>query len=172
MLTLYHTLIHSQLSYGIMVWGHYCDRLIKIQKKALRVVNLSKYNAHCDPLFKKFKMLKLPDLRKLQELKTYFKFVHSELQTYLLEFPFDLNATIHNHNTRGRIHANVVIHEFAKRCLRYNIIKTVNNSPSSVINKISTHSMDGFIAYIKAQLLQKYDSQCMLFNCYVCLNEV
>ena len=33
MLTSYHTLIHSHLSYGIMVWGHYCDRLIKIQKK-------------------------------------------------------------------------------------------------------------------------------------------
>ena len=75
--------------------------------------------------------------------------------------------TIHNHNTRGhnKIHANVVIHEFAKRCLRYNIIKTGNNSPSSVINKITTHRMGGFTTYIKVQLLQKYDSQCMLFNC-------
>ena len=99
-LTLYHTLIRSHLSYGIMVWGHYCDRLIKIPKKALRVVNLSKYNAHCDPLFKRFKILKLPDLQ-LQELKTYFKFVHSELPTYLLELPFDLNVITHNHNTRG-----------------------------------------------------------------------
>ena len=174
MLTLYHTLIHSHLSYGIMVWGNYCDRLIKIQKKALRVVNLSKYNAHCDPLFKKFKVLKLPDLLKLQELKTYFKFVHSELPTYLQELPFDLNETIHNHNTRGhnKIHSNIVVHEFAKRCLRYNIIKTVNNSPSSVINKITTHCLGGFITFIKIQLLQKYDSQCMLFNCYVCLNAV
>ena len=171
MLTLYHTLIHSHLSYGIMVWGHYCDRLIKIKKKALIVVNLSKYNAHCDPLFKKFKILKLPDLLKLQELNTYFKFVHSELPTYLLELPFDLNVTIHNHNTRGhnKIHTNVVIHEFAKRCLRYNIIKTVNNSPSSVINTITTHSMGGFITHIKARLLQEYDSQCMLFNC--CLSK-
>ena len=32
--------------------------------------------------------------------------------------------------------------------------------------------MGGFITHIKAQLLQEYDSQFMLFNCYVCLNEV
>ena len=87
--------------------------------------------------------------------------------TNILELPLDLNVTIHNHNTRGhnKIHANVVIHEFAKRCLQYNIIKTV-------INKITTHSLGGFVTFIKVQLLQKYDSQCMLFNCYVCLNEV
>ena len=111
---------------------------------------------------------------KLQELKTYFKFVHSELSSYLLELPLDLNVNIHNHNTRGhtKIHANAVIHGFAKRCLRYNIIKTVNNYPSSVINKITTHSLGGFITYIKVQFLLKYDYQCMLSNCYVCLNEV
>ena len=56
------------------------------------------------------------------DFKTYFKNVHSELPTYLQQLSFDLNVTIHNHNTRGhnKIHANVVIHEFAKRCLRYN----------------------------------------------------
>ena len=89
-----------------MVWGHNCERLIKkFKKKALRVVNLCKYNAYCDPLSKKFKILKSPDLLKMQKLKAYFKYVglHSELTTY----------------------ANVVIHEFAQRCLRYNIIKTV-----------------------------------------------
>ena len=107
----------------------------------------------------------------------YFKFVHSELPTNLLGLSFDLNVTTHNHTTRGynKIHATVVIHECAKRCLRrkrYNIIKTVNNSPPSVINKITTHSLAVFITFIKVQLLQKYDSQCMLFNCYVSLNEV
>ena len=40
------------------------------------------------------------------------------------------------------------------------------------INKITTHSLGGFITYIKVQLLLKYDYQCMLSNCYVCLNEV
>ena len=98
----------------------------------------------------------------------------SHIPSYILELPLDLNVNIHNHNTRGhtKIHANAVIHEFAKRCLRYNIIKTLNNSPSSVINKITTHSLGGFITYIKVQLLPKYDYQCMLSNCYVCLNEV
>ena len=125
LLTLYYTLIHSHLSCDIMVWGHYCDRLIKIQKKELLIS--ANITHTVIPFFKKFNILKLPDLLKLLKLSMYFKCVHSELPTYLLELPFDINVTIHNHSTRGhnKIHANV-----AKRCLRYNIIKTVNNFTS------------------------------------------
>ena len=41
-----------------------------------------KYNAHSEPLFKELKLLKLEDIRKLQELKCYYKLVHRQLPSY------------------------------------------------------------------------------------------
>ena len=61
------------LNYCILVWGFNCVRLIKLQKKVLRYIGVTSYNAHCDPLFKTFKILKIPDLLRLQELKFYYK---------------------------------------------------------------------------------------------------
>ena len=60
--TLYFTLIHSHLNYAILTWGYKCNRLKKLQKRLIRVVTSSKYNAHTDPLFKITQILKLEDL--------------------------------------------------------------------------------------------------------------
>ena len=50
-LILYNSLILPHLNYGIMTWGYKCDGINKLQKKATRIVSLSKYNAHTEPLF-------------------------------------------------------------------------------------------------------------------------
>ncbi len=44
-------------------------------KKAMRIINVSKYNAHNDPLLENTKLLKTEDILKLNELKFYYKFV-------------------------------------------------------------------------------------------------
>ena len=66
LLTIYNSLILSQLHYGILCWGFYGKKLFKMQKKAVRVIAHEKYNAHTDPIFKKYKLLKLDDIFKLQ----------------------------------------------------------------------------------------------------------
>ena len=80
-LILYNSLLLPQLNYCILAWGHNCNckRLIKLQKKALRVISISKYNAHTDPLFKKYRILKLHHLLQLQELKCYHKYINKKL---------------------------------------------------------------------------------------------
>ena len=50
---IYNSLISSHLSYGLLVWGNKSDKIYKFQKKAIRIINLGKYNAHTEPLFKK-----------------------------------------------------------------------------------------------------------------------
>lgn len=67
LLTLYYSLIHCHFSYGILAWGnsHHLDRLIKLQKRAIRIVCVKPYRYHTDPLFKKHNIIKVQDLYQL-----------------------------------------------------------------------------------------------------------
>ena len=83
--TIYSYLILCQLNYGILVWGQNYKRMFKLRKRVMRIITCSKYNAHSEPLFKELKLLKLEDIRKLQELNLYYKLVHRQLPSYMLQ---------------------------------------------------------------------------------------
>jgi hypothetical protein len=74
--SVYYALIHCHLIYGILIWSstNYSNLkgLEKKQKDAVRIVTMSLYNSHTEPLFKKLNIL------PLQHLITYFKlqFIH------------------------------------------------------------------------------------------------
>ena len=167
---LYNTLILPHITYGIMVWGYQRNRLNKIQKKAIRLITSNRYNSHTEPLFKQLNMLKLEDLLKLQQLKFYFKFNESSLPVYLQNWDITTNAHVHNYNTReyACIHPFKVKHEFAKKCLKYNLPKLINDTPERVKDKINTHSLQGFINYGKNDMIHKYGNICIIQHCYTC----
>jgi exonuclease III len=71
---IYDSLIHSKIKYGILVWGENSSRIMKLQKKAARLISKSNYNSHCDPIFKQLGILKVHDNKKLQELIFFHKF--------------------------------------------------------------------------------------------------
>ena len=66
---LYYSLIHSHLTYGLILWGNalqkYISKLERVQKKAIRAITRSKFNAPSSPLFRELNILKLRDLYKL-----------------------------------------------------------------------------------------------------------
>ena len=167
---LYNTLILPHITYGIMVWGYQRNRLNKIQKKAIRIITSNRYNSHTEPLFKQLNMLKLEDLLKLQQLKFYFKFNESSLPVYLQNWDITTNAHVHNYNTReyACIHTFKVKHEFAKKCLKYNLPKLINDTPERVKDKINTHCLQGFINYGKNDMIHKYGNICIIQHCYTC----
>ena len=47
---MYDSLILSHLQFGITNWGFEWDRISKLQKRALRIMTNSRYNAHTEPL--------------------------------------------------------------------------------------------------------------------------
>jgi hypothetical protein len=59
---MYNSLIGSHLNYGVMCWGFNHKLIDKLQKKSIRIISNSKYNAHTEPIFKKLEILTVKDM--------------------------------------------------------------------------------------------------------------
>jgi hypothetical protein len=103
MRTLYHSLIYPYLTYGTLLWGcshsTYLRSLDILQKKAIRTVSKSNYNAHTEPLFKNLQILKLKDIFTFQLSKIMYSFINISLPDPLMTM-FTVNTHIHSHETR------------------------------------------------------------------------
>ncbi len=80
-------MIASHLNYCILVWGYEHSRLNNTLKRVIRIINLSKYNDHTEPIFKKLKLLKIEDILKLNEVKFYYKLQNEKRPAYFLYQP-------------------------------------------------------------------------------------
>ena len=49
---IYKSNVNCHLQFCILAWGYEYDKVYNLQKKALRIMAESKYNAHTEPLFK------------------------------------------------------------------------------------------------------------------------
>ena len=77
-----------------------------MQKRAIRLITNSHYNAHAQPIFKSQNILKLCDLHKLQIHKFMFQYHQGNLPISLNSM-FIQNYEIHNHVTRHRNDAHI-----------------------------------------------------------------
>lgn len=145
-------------------------RFLKVYPYTIECISLSKYNAHTEPIFKDLNLLKVTDILKLQELKFYYKFINNKLPSYLQTLPFYSNTETHDHYTRTQddIHQPFAKHDYAKKCIRYDLPKIINGTPTIILDKVSTHSLDGFSWYVKKYIVQSYETTCTIVNCYIC----
>ncbi len=91
---IYNSLILSHLNFCILTLGYQCDIIVKLQKVIVRILSLSKYNAHTEPIFKMLKLLKVNDILNLQEYNFYFKFKNNKLPHYLQNLPLNGNISL------------------------------------------------------------------------------
>jgi len=79
--SLYYALIHSHLTYCTSIMSCITQqnrqKIIKIQKKAIRIMTNSSYNAHTNPLFKKHKILPYDLLIKQAQLSFMHTIEHN-----------------------------------------------------------------------------------------------
>ena len=170
MRTLYFSMVGSVLNYGILTWGFAHGRLIKIQKRVIRIITRSKYNAHTEPLFKTLGILKLEDNMKLNALKFYFKYTHEALPQFFSSFDLSTQGAHHSHYTRQRnqIRPNATRTRYADNTLRNYLPALINNTPQNILQKIRTHSILGFSSNVKNNYLNSYNVECSIPDCYVC----
>ena len=99
--TLCDSLVHSYITYGIVLWGGTCPSYINAiricQKKAMRCIHNSVYNAHTDPLFRTSKILKL-EVSKFVYDATCMHAILPKPLTYA----YQANIMVHDHGTRQR----------------------------------------------------------------------
>ena len=166
--TLYFSMIHSHLNYGLIALGYDCNRLIKLQKRGIRTSTRSKYNAHTGPLLKALEILSLPDMLLLNALKFYYKVVRNETAAYFSTFIITTQGSIHDHNTRhmDNIRTTRSRLNIADKCLCNYLPSKINSIHNN--SRINAHSIQGFTFAVKNYLLNQYQINCIVMNCYVC----
>ena len=122
---------------------------------------------HTEPLLKNLSIFKIQDIL-LQTLKMYHKHRNNKLHTidHYMQIK-KYTTTIH---AKQMSYTHRALHKFAEKCIRYNLIRVVNNSPHCILNKLNTHSLTDFANYAKQIFIQKYQDNCTIQNCYTCLS--
>ena len=160
---MYDALIMSHFQYCIISWEYSCYRLFKLQIRAIRIVILSKYNAHTDPLFKSNKLL------KIQCLKLHYRYQNVILPNDFLDM-FIENRDVHSHNTRqtSYLHHGVTWTVNARNCVRYSLPVLTDMTSNNDIQRVTSHSIDAFAFLAKSYALERYENECHIRNCYIC----
>ena len=98
--------MHPYLTYGILIWGSArptnLQKLVVLQKKAIRCITNSKYNEHTAPLFKRLLVPNLTDLFHIQLGLFMYNQYHGLLPLPLLDM-YNNNYAIHTYNTRQQL---------------------------------------------------------------------
>ena len=170
--TLYFSMVQSRMMYCILTWGFDYYRIEKLQKRFVRIISSSKYNAHSEPLFKVLDILKIEHLFSQSCLKFVYKFKKSQLPKYFLSFQCVPRSPIHDHDTRDAEQVDTIYTRthMAAKCIRSHLPVILNDTPDMIINKINTHSIQGFSFFIKRYYLSQYTTQCQLRGCFTCNN--
>ena len=170
MRTLYCSLILPHLTYCNLAWGKNITRLNKLQKKAVRAITNSKFNAHTEPLLKLLNLLNIKDTYILNNLKFYYKYIHNILPPYFQTYEFKLTSEMHNYNTRTKQKYFIfpTNHKYAEYCARHQLPQILNQTNAVVLEKIHAHSFASFVNYVKHTCIENYQERCLVENCYIC----
>ena len=86
-----------------MVWAHgsstAINKLFLMQKRAIRIVSNSRWDAHTAPLFKKLHILTIFELNKLQIACFMYRINNNMLPSFFSNM-FCVNSNVHYHYTR------------------------------------------------------------------------
>ena len=128
-----------------------------------------KYNSHTDPLFKKANLLKIKDIFQVQCLKFFFNHKNNKVPDYFQD-TFSFPTATHRYGTRSRLlyQTSRTNSKASDKTLRNHIPGLLNKTPNSLLDKITTHSIDSFKNLIKSFYIDKYISTCEKARCYVC----
>ena len=155
---IYNTLIIPHINYCITAWGNahdrYIQRIILLQKRAIRIVVHAPFLAHTKPIFSSLKLLRVNDMYNFQVGIFMYLSHHCLLPKSLLEL-FFLNSNFHNYSTRSanNYHLPKSHTAFFQRTIIYTGPHLWNSLPCAIRN---SKSLNIFKSRYKQYLLNTY----------------
>ena len=113
LLSLYHSIFSSHMTYGCQVWGQSDSKFVKkiqvLQNNALRLITFAEsFRDHVSPLYKKLKILKFRDYVSLQNLLFIHDYFNDKLPECFNGY-FTLLRDAHDHETRNAGTGHLVV---------------------------------------------------------------
>ena len=146
LLTIYYSLIYSQISYAIEVWGsvgiRQLNRVLLLQKRVVRLILYKDKRGDdytlppSEPLFICLNIMPIHSIYKLRILNFVFKSLkklcHTQFHTW-----FSFSSRIHNHETQSSANNNLFIPQirttfYGKKSIKYMGPKLWNDLPNSI----------------------------------------
>ena len=174
LLSIYNSLILPHINYCILSWGYNSNKIFMLQKKAIRAINSAGYNAHTEPLFKLYNLLKVEDIYKFRLLVFYHNLIYDKAPQHLQNFMPNNSRGVDYYPIRNpRWQPPMHVHTFITGTCRYQLPMILNDLNSNdimseVIKNINNVSLLGFKRIVKTFLLDRYSFTCNIPNCYVC----
>ena len=103
LITIYRSLISPHLTYGLLAWGQACkshlEKLLQLQKRALRFICFSDFKQHTVPLFIQAGVLTIQNFFKITANLMYD--VRHKIAPTRIQKQFQDISNIHPHYTRS-----------------------------------------------------------------------
>ena len=167
-LLVYRALVESHMRYCITIWGPKMNKkqtknLLILQKRAIRNVAGKAHNAHTDPLFRRYKILKFPDLMKRECVIWVFKAKNNILPETVC------NLIMEDNTANGRVtrtQTNNKIPRNTKETETLRLMKQEWNSLPSDIR--DSEDFESFKQLTLKYYLNRYETVCDRKDCEEC----
>ena len=172
LLSIYFAFIHSHLLYCLPIYSSgiisNIKPLIKLQKKAIRVIAGKRYNSHTAPLFHGYDILPLPQLADFSKLSIMYDFIRNRMPTSFNDF-WQKNSQMNELNLRDAnlFYIPTCKYDHLKRFPAYHYQKLWNG----IIENISLTEFqpkESFLKNLKKLLLNEVETNCSNPRCPDC----
>ena len=163
LISLYFAIFHSHLTYGLPVWGfadqNLIDRIVLLQKKAVRIITSADYRAHTKPIFKETNILSLADQRHYQVCSLMWDLDHNSLPPTLSSY-FTKHGDIHEQHTRLAHHGKFKVNKtntvkYGGKSFQVQGSVTLNQLKDLNIYK-DANDKESFLRDLKKSLINNY----------------
>ena len=180
LLTIYNALILPHINYCLLSWGS--DIAVKsifmLQKRAIRAISSAGYNAHTEPLFKFYNVLKVEDIYNYRLLVLYYNLKHKNVPFHIASFMPKTSIAKERYPIRQpRLQPPLRAHEFISKTCKYRLpvfLNSISNNSENfdnlrkIINEIDNVTLVKFKSVTKSYMINQYSYYCNIPNCYIC----